>query len=298
MKEKHIPVLLKESIKFLNPSGRKVYVDATLGGGGHTKAILDKCQGCKVIGIDQDEEALKETEENLKSYKDRLITVFDNFRNLKNILKDLGMEKVSGILVDLGPSNIQLQDPKRGFSFLSDGPLDMRMDSKQAFKASDIVNNWPQNSLVKILRDLGEERYALSITRQILKERERKPITTTLQLVDIIRKATPPKYRFSKRIHFATNTFRALRMVVNDELQALKEFLNILPEVLDKKGRVVIISFHSLEDRTVKNFFKNNTDKLKILTKKPIRPSEQEINANPKSRSAKLRVAQILITKY
>jgi 16S rRNA (cytosine1402-N4)-methyltransferase len=306
----HIPVLLKETINYLNPEPNKIFIDGTLGGGGHALEILRKTTPHgRLIGIDQDKEALEIAAKRLEKYKERVTLVHDNFRNLKTIVNGLGITRVDGILLDLGLSSYQLESVNRGFSFEGNEKLDMRMDKRQKLTASDIINSYPEEELIKILRELGEEPYATKIAQAIIKARTDKPIHYTEDLTRIIKTTMPPNYRYSKKTHFATSTFRALRMAVNDELGALKDGLEQIPNLLNPKGRIVIISFHSLEDRLVKNFFRyestdcicpasqpicncNHQASLKILTKKPAIPQSSELIENPRSRSAKLRATE------
>ena len=295
----HISVLQKEVLKYLDPKPNKNFIDCTIGEGGHTNAILkeNKPNG-KVLGIDWDTEIIKKFELQVPSYKlqGRVILVNDSYINLKEIVEKYNFGPIQGILFDIGMSSWHLEKSKRGFSFLRDEPLDMRYGIKaQGFKdnltAEEIINEWPQQEIGKILKEYGEERFAERIAKEIIEQRKIKPIKTTFQLVEIIKKAVPFRYQRA-RIHPATRTFQALRIAVNDELNNLKKVLPQAIEVLAPEGRIVIISFHSLEDRIVKNFFKElSSDKLKILTKKPIRASQKEIKINPRSRSAKLRAA-------
>jgi 16S rRNA (cytosine1402-N4)-methyltransferase len=286
----HRPVLLKEVIEWLNVEKNKNYVDCTIGEGGHAIEIL-KRNGPKgkVLGIEIDPELYKKLrEEKLE----RLILVNDSYSNLKEIVEREGFKEINGILFDLGISSWHIEKSRRGFSFLRDEPLIMRYDRRQKLTAERIVNEWPEKEIERILREYGEERFAKRISREIGRARKRKPIKTTLQLVEVIKKAVPSFYQHRK-IHFATKTFQALRIAVNNELENLKVALPQAIEVLEKGGRLVLISFHSLEDRIVKNFLKEKEreGKIKILTKKPIRPSKEEVKQNPGSRSAKLRVA-------
>jgi 16S rRNA (cytosine1402-N4)-methyltransferase len=286
----HKPVLLKEVIECLKVEKNKNYIDCTIGEGGHAIEILKKNgpRG-KVLGIEIDPELYKK----LKGEKlERLILVNDSYCNLEKIVKKLNFKKVAGILFDLGISSWHLEKSKRGFSFLREEPLDMRFDPNQSLTAEKILNEWSEREIEKILKDYGQEKFAKKISRMICKERKAKPIKTTHQLVKILERATPVWYQ-RKRIHFATKTFQALRIAVNKELDNLKNALPKALEVLESEGRLAIISFHSLEDRIVKNFFKENFKKglIKIITKKPIRPSFEEIKKNPRSRSAKLRAA-------
>ena len=286
----HEPVLLKEVIEYLNVGKNKNYVDCTIGEGGHAIEIL-KRNGPKgkVLGIEIDPELYKKLrEEKLE----RLILVNDSYSNLKEIVEREGFKEIHGILFDLGISSWHIEKSGRGFSFLRDEPLIMRYDRRQKLTAERIVNEWPEKEIERILREFGEERFAKRIAREIAKARKTKPIKSTLQLIEVIKRAVPSFYQHRK-IHFATKTFQALRIAVNNELENLRIALPQAIEVLEKGGRLVVISFHSLEDRIVKNFLKEKEreGKIKILTKKPIRPSKEEIIKNPRSKSAKLRAA-------
>lgn len=305
----HIPVLKKEVLKYLDPKTNENFIDSTIGEGGHTLSILEKNgpEG-KVLGIELDPELYHKLKENLKRWnlQKRIILVNDSYLNLKEIIRRENFKNVSGILFDLGYSSWQIERSGRGFTFLKDEPLIMRYDWKVAeisrldnqaifgeiLTAEKIVNEWSEKEIEKILREYGEEKFAKRISREICNYRRKGPIKTTFQLVAIIKKATPSWYQ-RKRIHFATRTFQALRIAVNDELNNLKMVLPKAREVLSSGGRLVVISFHSLEDRIVKNFFREESSlgNLKVLTKKPITPLEREIKINPRSRSAKLRAA-------
>lgn len=276
----HIPVLYEEALYWLQIRPGEVYVDATLGGAGHTKGILER--GGLVIGLDQDPEAVARARSlNLPGLR-----VYQrNFRHLKEVLKEAGVNQVAGILADLGVSSFHLEDPKRGFSYQKEGPLDMRM-GEEGPTAYEVVNTLLLEDLYRILRDLGEEKQAYRIAKAIVERRRKTPIRTTLELAETVRQAVG----FRKAGHPARKTFQAIRMYVNDELGALEEFLRQAEEVLAPGGRLVVITFHSLEDRLVKRFLKESH--LKVLTKKPITPSPEEIAANPRSRSAKLRAAE------
>jgi len=287
----HIPVLQKEVLEYLNPKPNENFIDATVGEAGHTVAILEKNQPRgKVLGIEWDPELYKKL---LKSDIDRLTLVNDSFVNLKEIVKRVKFRQLSGILFDLGLSSWHLEESGRGFSFLKNEPLDMRYNPQNSLTAEKIVNYWAASEIEKILKTYGEERFAPRIAETFVSFRRIKPIKTTLQLVEIIKKTVPSWYQH-KKIHFATRTFQALRIAVNDELNNLEKTLPQAIEILKPGGRLVVISFHSLEDRIVKNFLKEKSKEniLKILTKKPIRPSGEEIIKNPRSRSAKLRAAQ------
>lgn len=311
----HIPVLQKEVLKYLDPKPNENFIDCTIGQGGHALAILEKNgpKG-KVLGIEWDSEIIQCLKPDVKHLllEKRLILVCDNFVNLEKIVKKQNFKPVSGILFDLGMSSWHLEQSGRGFSFLRNEPLIMRYNWKSTkssllyssklsagfggnLTAAEIVDFWPEKEIERILKEYGEERFAKKIAREIVREREKKPIKTTFQLGEIIKKAVPKNYERG-RIHPATRTFQALRIAVNDELNNLKKALPQALEVLEPGGSLVVISFHSLEARIIKNFLNENSQKglLKILTKKPIRPSPEEIKVNPRSRSAKLRTAQIL----
>jgi len=290
---KHIPVLLKEVLKYLNPQAGQNFIDCTVGFGGHTLSILKRIvpQG-KVLGIELDEKVLEILRKEMTA--ERLILVQGNFTDLKKITKENNFYPINGILFDLGMSSWQIEKSGRGFSFQKDEPLDMRFGSaiSKSLTAEEIVNQWSEKELIEVFQEYGEERYARKIARRICQTRQIQPIKTTSQLVEIIRRSVSNKYKY-RRIHFATLIFQALRIIVNDELNNLKKALPQALEILEKDGKLAIISFHSLEDRIVKNFFKQEAKEgnLKILTKKPIRPGQEEIDLNPRSRSAKLRVA-------
>jgi len=276
----HIPVLYEEVLNLLQVRPGQVYVDATLGGAGHTKGILER--GGLVIGLDQDPEAVARA----RAMGLPGLRVFQqNFRHLKEVLQEAGVSQVAGILADLGVSSFHLEDPKRGFSYQREGPLDMRM-GEEGPTAYEVVNTLPLEDLRRILRDLGEEKQAHRIAKAIVERRQKAPIRTTLELAEVVRQAVG----FRKAGHPARKTFQAIRMYVNDELGALEEFLRQAEEVLAPGGRLLVITFHSLEDRVVKRFLKESS--LKVLTKKPITPSPEEVAKNPRSRSAKLRAAE------
>lgn len=301
----HTPVLTKEILNYLDFKKGGVYIDCTLGGGGHSKAILENVYPHGLlIGIDQDMEAIETAKEELKSYIDKVKLVKGNFKNLEGILSDLNIGTVSGIIFDLGVSFHQLKEKKRGFSFKEDSHLDMRMDLNQEFNADIIINSYSEKDLAEIFEKYGEERSSRRIARIIVTERKKKALTTTKQLADLIIKTLPRvKKRNTWRIHPATRVFQAIRIEVNQELKALEKGLNQAIRVLENKGRICVISYHSLEDRIVKHLFKEAEKKgkeeknygLKIITKKPIRPSSEEVRDNPKARSAKLRVAEKII---
>ncbi len=294
----HIPVLPKETIEFLNPSPGEIFVDCTLGGGGHAEKILERIgPSGKLVGIDCDPEAIKESKNKLAKFKDQMILVNDNFVNLKNILQNLGISGIDGILFDLGVSWHQLDAPERGFSLREkgqDAPLDMRMNPAQQFKAYDVVNFYPEKKLRELFFKLGEEPFGGKIAREIIKQRDKKKIKTCGELLDLIRRATPPDYRFSRKGHWASKIFRALRMEVNQELPTLEETLPQALESLKPGGRLVVISFHSLEDRIVKHQFLEwqKSGLVEILTKKLVMATPEEISQNPRADSAKLRAAK------
>ena len=308
LKFKHVPVMLNEVLEGLNIKEDGIYVDGTLGGAGHSTEIVKRLSTGKLIGIDQDENAIKKSKEVLADYSDRTIIVKDNFKNIKNVLNTLGINKVDGILLDLGVSSHQLDEEERGFSYNKDAPLDMRMDRSNSFSAWDVVNKYSEKELEKIIWDFGEEKWAKRIAKFIVEERREAPIDTTFELVSVIKKAIPKKVR-SQGGHPARKTFQAIRIEVNQELDILKNSILNANEVLNESGRLCIITFHSLEDRIVKDTFKylnkdcicppefpvctcNKKRELKILTRKPIIPSEEEIETNPRSRSAKLRIGE------
>ncbi|MER3450961.1 MAG: 16S rRNA (cytosine(1402)-N(4))-methyltransferase [Thermus sp.] len=276
----HIPVLFEEALEYLAIRPGGLYVDATLGGAGHTQGIL--ARGGRVIGLDQDPEAVKRA---LEMRLPGLTVVKSNFRNLGRVLDELGVGQVEGILADLGLSSFHLEDPRRGFSYAQEGPLDMRM-GEEGPTAEEVVNTLSQEELYRILKEYGEEPRAFAIAKAIVEARRQRPIRTTKELAEIVRKAVG----FRKAGHPARKTFQALRIYVNDELGALGALLQAAQSRLAPGGRLVVISFHSLEDRIVKRFLKESS--LRILTKKPVVPSAMEVRANPRARSAKLRAAE------
>ncbi len=305
----HEPVLLKEVLEFLitNPEG--IYVDGTVGSGGHSEAIAEiVCQkGGRLICIDRDPDAVAFSKNRLLS-KQCVKVVKANYKDIDIVLANEGIDKVDGILLDLGMSSMQLEDSGRGFSFLKDEPLDMRMDPQQPVKAKDLVNNLSEYELSRIIKEYGEERKARLIAKAIIRERRKKPIESSLELANIVSSVIAEKER---RKHPATKTFQALRIAVNKELENLKEFLEKAPDLLKKGGRVVIISYHSLEDRLVKSYIKKwenpctcppnlpycicgKKPVMKRVIKKGIKPTESEIQKNPRSRSAILRVVERL----
>ncbi|MGM9671572.1 MAG: 16S rRNA (cytosine(1402)-N(4))-methyltransferase RsmH [Oscillospiraceae bacterium] len=308
MEAKHVSVLLPECIDSLNIRPEGVYVDGTLGMGGHSEEIAKRLTTGKLIGIDRDETAIRRAGERLRPYGDRVQLVHGNFRDTAEILDDLGIEAVDGMLFDLGVSSPQLDESERGFSYMHDAPLDMRMDETDNLNAWFIVNRWPEEKLRRILYDYGEERCAPRIAAAIVREREQREIRTTLQLVEVIRSAMPAAALREKQ-HPAKRTFQAIRIAVNDELEAVRAMMATAPDKLRPGGRIAVISFHSLEDRIVKTGIAARENgctcprefpvctcgfvqTLRSVTRKPILPSPEELEANPRSRSAKLRVAE------
>lgn len=292
----HSPVLVKEVISFLNPAPGQVIVDATVGSAGHGEQILQRIiPGGILIGIDRDEEALRIAGERLRPFEGSFKLINKNFKYIKEILKDMGVEKVDGILFDLGISSIQIETRQRGFSIKNDGPLDMRMDRSQALTAKELVTSLREDELSDLIRDFGEERFHKRIAKGIIEARKKKEISTTAELAEIISSSLP--YNPNKyKIHPATRTFQALRIRVNDELGSLEKALRDAPSLLKPGSRLCVISFHSLEDRIAKNIFKEfKAERIfKILTKKPIMADQEEVIKNPRSRSAKLRSGEML----
>lgn len=308
MSFEHVSVLLKETVDGLNVKPDGIYVDGTLGGGGHSEEILKRLDTGILIGIDQDENALKAATERLKEYGDRFIPVRNNFSNILDVLKTLNIERIDGMMMDLGVSSHQLDEADRGFSYRFDAPLDMRMDQRSALDAYRVVNTYSEDELNRIIKEYGEENWARRIAQFICEARTEKPIETTQELVDLIFKAIPANMR-REGGHPAKRTFQAIRIEVNGELEILKQTITDITSVLNKNGRISIITFHSLEDRLVKHAYKdlaqgcicppeipicmcNNKPKVKIITRKPILPSAEELEVNSRSKSAKLRVAK------
>lgn len=304
---KHKSVLLDETIEMLNIKPDGIYVDGTLGGGGHSYEICRRL-GTKgrLIGIDQDEAAIKAGSERLKEFQDKVTVIRSNYAAMKQVLHDIGVDKVDGILLDLGVSSYQLDTPERGFSYKENAPLDMRMDTRNPKTAKDIVNGYSENELYRIIRDYGEDQFAKNIAKHIIRVREEKPIETTDELTEAIKAAIPMKIRM-KTGHPAKKTFQAIRIELNRELEVLSNSLDEMIEMLNENGRLCIITFHSLEDRIVKSSFRKNEDpctcpssfpvcvcgnksKGNVITRKPILPSEEEISENKRSKSSKLRV--------
>ncbi len=304
---KHESVLLDECIEGLNIRPDGTYVDGTLGGGGHSFHIAEALtEGGHLIGIDQDRDAIAAATERLTPFLDRVILVHDNYENTARVLDDLGIGAIDGMLLDLGVSSYQLDNPERGFSYMADAPLDMRMDQDNPVSARDIVNEYSAAELTRILRDYGEERYAAAIAREIEKERAASPIETTGELVEIIRRAIPRRMQ-EKGGNPCKRTFQAIRIACNRELDVLEDSIDTIIERLSPGGRLCIITFHSLEDRIVKNAFRRNENPCicppefpvctcgrksrgKVITKKPILPSGEELERNRRSASAKLRI--------
>jgi len=292
----HIPVLLKEVISGLDIQKSDIVVDGTLGGGGHAKSICESLgKGGTFIGMDVDSDAVLRTKEILKDTKAKKIFFTENFRNIDVVLESVGVQKVDKILFDLGWSMYQIEESGRGFSFRYDEPLLMTLkkdaDEEKDFTAKRIVNEWDEETIANIIYGYGEDRFAKRIARNIVEARKEKQIETTKELAEIVEKSIPQRLRHGK-IHPATKTFQALRIAVNDELGALEEALEKSFEALDSDGRLAVISFHSIEDRIVKNFFTEKEKEMlgKRVTKKPITASDEELKDNPKARSAKLRI--------
>ncbi len=301
MKGIHTPVMTDQVIHYLNCLAGRIYCDGTIGLGGHAKKILDVTSpDGMLLGIDMDSRALAIAEKNLAGFRDRVILVHGNFKDLPSILESHHLTQLDGVLLDLGVSSYQLEDNQRGFSFLDEAPLGMNFDFGGVKRASEVVNQYPESKLAEIIWKYGEERWARRIARKIVEERAKIPIETTSHLVRIICAAIPRSKRKWK-IHPATRTFQALRIEVNQELENLNQFLKVVWDCLGDGGRVCIISFHSLEDGLVKKYFRElagKKDKISeqktvdILTKKPIRPSSEEVMMNPRCRSARMRVAE------
>ena len=307
MEFNHISVLLNETVDNLNVREGKIYVDGTLGGGGHSYEILKRMNGNgRLIGIDQDAAAIQAAGERLSEFKDAVTIVRDNYCNMKQALNNLGIDKVDGIVLDLGVSSYQLDTVERGFSYREDASLDMRMDQRQLQTAKDIVNQYSEMELYKIIRDYGEDKFAKNIAKHIVRARQEKEIETTLELAEIIKAAIPMKIRATGG-HPAKRTFQAIRIELNHELDVLRNTLDDMMELLNEDGRLCIITFHSLEDRIVKNSFRDaenpcdcppnfpvcvcgKKSKGRVISIKPILPSEEELEINKRSKSAKLRV--------
>ena len=309
MEFNHVSVLLDECIDNLNIKEDGVYVDCTMGGAGHSKEIVKRLSKDGLfIGFDQDKNAIATAKERLAEYSDRVRFVHSNFSNIKEELEKIGVYKIDGVLADLGVSSHQLDEADRGFSYMHDAPLDMRMDIRKPFSAYDVVNTYTEEQLAKIIKDYGEDNWSKRIAKFIVEAREEKPIEKTGELVDIIKKAIPKKARIDGP-HPAKRTFQAIRIEVNNELGVINKMIDDAVSMMNKGGRICIITFHSLEDRIVKNEFKelslscvcppelpicrcDKVSEVKVITRKPILPSKEEVEANPRSRSAKLRVAE------
>ena len=295
IKRNHIPVMLEEFMEFLNPKENDVMVDGTLGLGGHAEAILKRIgpRG-RLVGIDKDQRSLDTAKERLRPYVEQTYFVQGDFRDLDTILSELGITKVNGILLDLGISSAHLGDPQRGFSFQAQGPLDMRMDQSNPVSAFELVNSLPEKELAVILRDYGEERWHNRIARTIVRQRAMRPIETTADLREVVLKAVPSPRGRGERIHPATRTFQAVRIAVNRELESIAVVLKKCVDLLAPGGRIAVIAFHSLEDRIVKQQFRDwaRDGKVKLVVKKPLRPGEKECQENPRARSARLRIAE------
>ena len=305
----HIPVLLNETIELLDVKEGGVYVDATLGGAGHSKAILQKQKIKLLVGVDQDEEALSYAKTNLSDY-DNVVYIHNNFRNIDNVLDELSIESVDGLLIDIGVSSHQIDTAERGFSFRFDSKIDMRMDTSSSLSGYDVVNTYEEEELTRIIKEYGEEKFAKSIARHIVKAREKEPIETTKQLENIILSSVP-RYKGQSGASNVQRTFQAIRIEVNQELEVLKEFIDKAVDRLKVGGRLAIITFHSLEDRIVKQKFKdlatgcicpprilycvcNHKPSVKLITKHPVTATEEELKLNSRSSSAKLRVIEKL----
>ena len=306
----HVSVLLDECLEGLNIKPDGTYVDGTLGGAGHSSQIVKRLTTGHHIGIDRDPVALKAAGERLAPFGDKVTLVHSNFCEIKQVLEDLEIEGVDGILLDLGVSSPQLDDGSRGFSYMADAPLDMRMNSEDTLSAYDVVNTWSQDELKRILYDYGEERYAPRIAAAICARRAEKPIETTLELVDVIRSAMPAQALREKQ-HPAKRSFQAIRIAVNDELGSVEKVMRDAIPCLNKGGRLAVITFHSLEDRIVKNAMADaakgctcppnfpvcvcgKKPKVKLITRKPIVSGDEELERNPRARSAKLRICEKL----
>lgn len=307
MEFKHKSVLLYETVDELNIKPDGIYVDGTLGGGGHSYEIAKRLsEGGRLIGIDQDEDAIKAASKRLEPYMDRVTIVRNNYCNMDKVLDELGIDKVDGIMLDLGVSSYQLDAADRGFTYNVDTALDMRMDQRQEITAKDIVNEYSEFDLYRIIRDYGEDRFAKNIAKHIVAARQEKPIETTFELNDIIKAAIPMKVRATGG-HPSKRTYQAIRIELNKELEVLEDSIDMMIDRLKPEGRLCIITFHSLEDRIVKIRFKNNENpcicppsfpacvcgkvpKGRVITRKPIVPTDEEINENSRSKSSKLRV--------
>ncbi|RUM36436.1 MAG: 16S rRNA (cytosine(1402)-N(4))-methyltransferase [Desulfobulbus sp.] len=287
----HIPVLPCEVLEWLAPRADGLYIDATLGLGGHSSLILERsAPSGRVIGFEWDNQAVAQASSRLSVYGERFQLVHGSYADVVEHCHDLDLPLANGVLLDLGVSSLQLDTPERGFSFRSEAPLDMRMGTSLKVTAADLVNRLKKDELADVFYNYGEERQARRIARFLVEARLEKPVTTTKQLADIVSRAIPRKYH-PKKIHVATKVFQGLRIAVNSELDNLVKLLNDAPQIMSAEGRLAVITFHSLEDRIVKQAFVNNPD-YRVLTKRPVLPGKAETENNPRSRSAKLRVAE------
>ena len=308
MEFKHISVLYNETLDSLNIKDGGTYVDGTLGGGGHSKGILQRGKNIHLIGIDRDQEAIKAASERLKDFGEQVTIVNNNFSEIKQILKELNIEKIDGAVLDLGVSSYQLDNAERGFSYMHDAKLDMRMNPNDKLSAYEVVNNYTKDELTQIFYEYGEEKWSSRVAEFIVDRRKQKPVETTLELVDIIKAAIPKKVRVEGS-HPAKRIFQAIRIEVNNELGILKDAINDFVDILNPGGRIAVITFHSLEDRIIKKTFSelamgcicpkdfpicvcNKQPVVKVIDKKPILPTDKEENENPRSKSAKLRTAE------
>ena len=307
MEFKHVSVLLEESIQGLDIKEDGIYADGTLGGGGHSYEIAKRLTTGRLIGIDQDEDAIAAATKRLEEFKDRVTIVRDNYMNMRSVLDDLGIDKVDGILLDLGVSSYQFDEAERGFSYREDAPLDMRMDRRRTLNARQVVNEYSESDLFRVIRDYGEDKFAKNIAKHIVAARQDKPIETTFELSEIIKAAIPAKFKAGKG-HPAKQTFQAIRIEVNGELEVLRSFLEEAPDMLKKGGRLCIITFHSLEDRMVKETFKRlenpcicppgfpvctcgRVPQAKLVGK-PITAGAGELQSNNRAKSARLRILE------
>lgn len=308
MEFKHISVLFEETLDSLNIKDGGIYVDGTLGGGGHSRGILERAKNVRLIGIDRDLEAIGAAGKRLEDFKDSITLVNNNFSQIKSVLSELNIEKIDGAVLDLGVSSYQLDNAQRGFSYMHDARLDMRMNPNDAISAYEVINNYTKEELTRIFYEYGEEKWSARVAEFIIEKREKKPVETTLELVEIIKAAIPKKVRVEGS-HPAKRIFQAIRIEVNNELGILKDAVCDIVDVLKPGGRIAVITFHSLEDRIIKKTFSelamgcvcpksfpicvcNRQPVVKIIAKKPILPTDKEENENPRSKSAKLRIAE------